>query len=306
MLFLVSWVYICYNMPSVKLSTHLHLHFLVFIAGFTAIIGELITINSFSLVWYRMLIAVVLMYLYAIYKKKSLHINWYQLRMYSFAGVIIALHWITFFESIKQSNVSVCLAMFSTGAFFAALLEAAVYKRKPVAYELWLGVLVILGLLLILKTELHYYKGMILGVLSAFLAALFSVLNGKFVKGNSATVISVYEFICGILFISVYLQLFGTGFNASFFNLKQADMWYLILLGSVCTAYPFIAAIDVMRKVSAYTVVLSYNLEPVYGILLAVLFFPKTEKMPWTFYLGTAVILLVVLGNVYLKNKKIE
>ncbi|MCV6628413.1 MAG: DMT family transporter [Flavobacteriaceae bacterium] len=293
-------------MPNAKLSTHIHLHFLVFIAGFTAIIGELISIDSFSLVWYRMMIALGLMYAYAKFKNRSFRISFYQLRMFAFAGVVIALHWITFFEAIKQSNVSVTLAMFSTGAFFAALLEAAIYKRKPVAYELWLGIVVVFGLLLILKTEVHQYKGMILGVLSAFLAALFSVLNGKLVKGNSATVISVYEFASGILFISLYVQFFGVGFGNSFFEISQSDWWFLMLLGSVCTTYPFIAAIDVMRKLSAYTVVLSYNLEPVYGILLALVFFPKTENMPWTFYLGTAVILVVVLLNALWKDKKLE
>ena len=144
---------------------------------------------------------------------------------------------------------------------------------------------------------------MLLGVLSAFLSSLFAVLNGKFLETHSATKISFYEFISGVCFISILLLFFPNGFSKEFFNISLSDIGYLFILASVCTAYAFIASVHVMRYISPYTVVLTYNLEPIYGIILALLIFPETETMSTSFYLGASLILLTVLLNAIFKNR---
>ena len=287
-----------------KLKNYLHLHFLVFIAGFTAILGKLISINAVSLVWYRMLFATILMIAYVKLFKVNLQITKKELIKLCIAGVIIALHWITFYGAIKVANISIALAMFSTGAFFASLLEPIFYKRRVIPYEILFGIVVIIGIYLIVQSEIQHIEGMILGVVSAFLSSLFAVLNGKFLEQHSATKISFYEFISGVVFITIYIAFFGEGFSSSFFNISASDIMFLLILASVCTAYAFIASVHVMRFISPYTVVLTYNLEPIYGIILALILFPETEIMSSSFYIGAFIILGVVLTNGIIKNLK--
>lgn len=287
-----------------KLKNHLHLHFLVFIAGFTAILGKLITIEAVSLVWYRMVMATVLMFFYIKVAKVDIRVTSKSLIKLSLAGVIIALHWITFFGSIDASNASIALAMFSTGAFFASFIEPIIYKRKVIWYEILFGIIVIIGVYIITQSEMQYIKGILLGIASAFFSSLFAVLNGKFLDEHSATKISFYEFISGVIFITIFIQLFGDGFSLEYFRISGSDYGYLFILASVCTAYAFIAAVYVMKLISPYTVVLTYNLEPVYGIIMAIMIFPETEKMTSTFYYGAAVILVTIMLNGIIKNTK--
>ena len=289
-------------MQSDKLKNYLHLHFLVLIAGFTAILGELISIEAIPLVWYRMTIAGVLMFLFIKFKKMSLKVPLKAVIRFSIAGVIIALHWITFFAAIKASNISITLAMFSTGAFFASLIEPLFYKRKIIGYEIIFGFIVIAGVVLITQTELQYLLGIALGISSALFSTLFAVLNGQFVKKYKASVISFYEFVSGVLFMSIFIAFTGDGFDASYFQLTSSDWICLFILASICTAYAFIASIHVMKHITPYTLVLTYNLEPIYGIVLAVILFPQTETMRPLFYVGAALIISTVLLNAMFKN----
>ena len=285
-----------------NLKHFIHLHFLVFIAGFTAVLGELITNSSVSIVWHRMLIASILTIFFIFLKKKSLKINLQQLLKYSFLGLIIALHWITFFEGIEQSNISVTLAMFSTAAFFTSFLEPLFFKRKIIFYEIILGLLVVIGVFLIFNAEFNFINGIILGILSAFFASLFSVLNGVMIKNDSAIKISFYEFVSGVIFITIYL-IFTENINTLYIeNYLSLNYLYIFILGSVCTAYAFIASVYLLKFITPYSVVLTYNLEPIYGILLALLFFGDNEKMSFQFYIGLFLILSSVLINMYVKK----
>lgn len=285
-----------------NLKHFIHLHFLVFIAGFTAVLGELITNSSVSIVWHRMLIASILTIFYILLKKKSLKINLQQLLKYSFLGLIIALHWITFFEGIEQSNISVTLAMFSTAAFFTSFLEPLFFKRKIIFYEIILGLLVVIGVFLIFNAEFNFINGIILGILSAFFASLFSVLNGVMIKNDSAIKISFYEFVSGVIFITIYL-IFTENIKTLYIeNYLSLNYLYIFILGSVCTAYAFIASVYLLKFITPYSVVLTYNLEPIYGILLALLFFGDNEKMSFQFYIGLFLILSSVLINMYVKK----
>ena len=290
-------------MQNAKIKNYIHLHFLVFIAGFTAILGELITIEAIPLVWYRMLIAGILIFIYLKFKKINLSVTNDSLKSFFIAGIVIALHWITFFAAIKVSNISITLAMFSSGAFFASLIEPLFYKRKIVIYELVFGFIVIVGVAIIVQAELKNILGIILGILSALFSTIFAVLNGKLVKFNSSSVITLYEFVSGVFFISIFLFLNGDLFQSSMFKLSINDILYLIILSSICTAYAFIASVYVMRYLSPYTVILSYNLEPIYGILLAIIFFPSSELMSSAFYFGAFIIISTVIANAILKFK---
>lgn len=283
---------------------YLHLHFLVFIAGFTAILGEAISISSIALVWHRMFIALILTFLFLVFKRYNLQITFRCLIKFSLAGIIIALHWITFFEAIEQSNISITLAMFSTGAFFASLLEPIFFKRKVRPVEIILGFLVICGVFIILNANINSFIGVVLGITSALLASLFSVLNGKLVQKNNPVVISFYEFLSGVIFILLYLIFSGNLAELTITSLISYDYLYIFILGSICTAYAFIASVHILKYLSPYTLVLTYNLEPVYGILLAIFIFPETEKMEFSFYVGTLIILSTIIINSILKYRK--
>ena len=286
-----------------KLNSYLHLHLIVFIWGFTAILGALISLEALPLVWFRMLFASGFILVYVIIKKIPLKLPAKTILSFLFAGLIIALHWFTFFKAIKVSNISVTLACLATGAFFTSILEPIFYKRKVIFYEVLFGLIVIAGLYLIFQVQGNYVDGIILGLTSAFLSALFSVINGKFAQKYEPAVISFYEIFGGVLCLTVYL-LFTASFTACFFNLSTSDLLWLLVLSSVCTAYAFIASVRVMKYLSPYTVMLTINLEPIYGIILALLIFNEKEKMSPQFYVGALIILSTVILNGVLKNRK--
>lgn len=283
-----------------KLLNYLHLHFIVFIWGFTAVLGALITLEAIPLVWYRMLLATGFIFVFLKFRKEKLKFSWRTLGGFAFAGIIIALHWLTFFGAIKASNVSVTLAVLSTGAFFASILEPIIYGRKIIIYEVLFGLIVVVGLYIIFDVEASYTLGIILALISAFLSALFSVINGKFVLKHKASAISFYELMFGVLGITIYLAISGK-FDTEFFTISAHDWIYLIILASACTAYAFIASIHVMKWISPYTVMLTINMEPVYGIILALIVLGDSENMSPQFYYGAVIILLTVVANGIIK-----
>ncbi len=283
-----------------KLLNYLHLHFIVFIWGFTAVLGALISLEAIPLVWYRMLLATGFIFVFLKFRKEKLKFSWRTLGGFAFAGIIIALHWLTFFGAIKASNVSVTLAVLSTGAFFASILEPLIYGRKIIIYEVLFGLIVVVGLYIIFDVEASYTLGIVLALISAFLSALFSVINGKFVLKHKASVISFYELMFGVLGITIYLAISGK-FDTEFFTISAHDWIYLIILASACTAYAFIASIHVMKWISPYTVMLTINMEPVYGIILALIVLGDSENMSPQFYYGAVIILLTVVANGIIK-----
>ncbi|WP_459212970.1 DMT family transporter [Aquimarina rhabdastrellae] len=297
-------------MQSARTKNLIHLHFIVFIFGFTAILGDLITIEALPLVWYRMLLASGFIYLFILWRKVSLKVSKKLFYILCISGIVIALHWITFFTAVKVSNVSITLALMSTGAFFTSILEPIFYKRKVIGYEILFGLIVIGGLYLIFDVESRYTTGIFYALISAFLSAVFSLLNGKIAQQYNPTLISFYELMSGVGVLTLYLiglTFWGEGeggFNSEFFKLQTTDWIYLAILASICTAYAFIASVKVMKYLSPYTVMLTINMEPVYGIILAFLIFGEQEKMNTQFYYGALVILATVVLNGVLKNRK--
>lgn len=290
-------------MQNDNLKSYLHLHIIVFIWGFTAILGKLISLEALDLVWYRMLFASVIMTFVVLLSKEKVKVPFNVLIGFIVSGIIIAAHWLTFYQAIKVSNVSITLACLSTGAFFASILEPIFYKRKVIWYELLFGVIVVVGLGIIFNVETKYTTGIYLAVTSAFLSALFSVINGKYAKEYNPNIISLYELLSGVFFISIYL-FFAGSFTPAFFALTINDLIWLFLLSSICTAYAFSASVKVMKFLSPFTVMLTINLEPIYGIILALLIFDDTEEMTPLFYVGALIILATVIANGIVKSYK--
>lgn len=289
-------------MQNSYIKNYLHLHFIVFIWGFTAVLGALITINAIPLVWYRVLLASLFILLFIFIRKSSLKVSLRSLMKFLFGGAIIGLHWITFFYAIKVSNVSITLATMSTGALFTTLLQLLIFKEKIVKYELIFSLLAIVGLFMIFNAETGFAVGIIYALISSFLSASFAILNAEMVKTHDAVIISFYELFFATLVITIIL-LFNNAFTADFFKLQMSDWFYLIILSSICTAYAFVASTKVLKSVSAFTMMLTINLEPVYGILLALLIFRSKEVMDINFYIGAILILVTVILNGLIKYR---
>ena len=288
-------------MQNDNLKSYLNLHLIVFIWGFTAILGALITITADALVWYRMLFAAVFLALFLVIKKKSFRISLKSFLKMIFVGLLIAVHWIFFFKAIHVSNVSITLSVFSLGAFFASLLEPLFYGRKVLWYEVFFGIVIIAGLALIMKVEINYLDGMLYALASIILGVLFTLMNGKLIAVHDPTVISFYEFLAGVTFITIYF-LFQGKFTIDFFILTTNNWTLILILASVCTAYAFTASVKVMQKLTPYTVMLTTNLEPVYGIILAYFILGGKEKMSFEFYIGALIIVITVLLNGGIKH----
>ena len=278
------------------------LQLVVIIFGFTAILGKLITVKSEVLVWYRMLFATISLVIYIILKKRSLKMPTKGLFSSIGTGFIVAAHWILFFEAIKQSNVSVTLAALSSASIFTAFLEPLFFKRKILFYEIILGLLVVSGLYFIYQVNDANHLGIILGVISAFLASLFTVINGRLIKYYDSTRISIYELFGGLIAITIYLA-FQNNIGFGDFGMNIPNLSYILILAIICTAFAFVASVEVMKDLSPFTVSLSINLEPVYGIILAYLIFGEDEKMSFGFYIGTVLILLGIFLNVWIKHR---
>jgi drug/metabolite transporter (DMT)-like permease len=288
-------------MQSDNLKSYLNLHLIVFIWGFTAILGALITIPADNLVWYRMILASGFLGLFLIVKKKSFRIPTRELMQLVFVGLLIALHWIFFFQAIHVSNVSITLSVFSLGAFFASLLEPIFYGRKVLWYEVFFGLIIIAGLFLILQVESGYIYGFYYALGSIILGVLFTLINGKLIAKHDPSVITFYEFLSGVFFISFYF-IFQGKFTVDFFVLTLNNWLLLFILASICTAYAFTASVKVMRKLTPYTVMLTTNLEPVYGIVLAYFIIGGKEKMSFEFYIGALIIVITVILNGIIKH----
>ncbi|WP_374951414.1 DMT family transporter [Mucilaginibacter sp.] len=279
--------------PKPVLTTNLIiLHLTVFVWGFTGILGQLITISAVNLVWYRVLIAVVSLFFYVFFYKKSAKIGSKMYLKLALTGALVGGHWILFFASIKLSTVPVTLVCLSSMTLFTAILEPLINKKSISKMEILAGILIISGIVMIFKFESHYTKGIIAGLTSALLASLFSIINSRFVQKIESPVIAFYELSGALLWISLYL-LATHGFNKSMVP-TTADVGYLLVLGTICTSVAYVAGVSVMRELSAFRVALITNLEPVYGIILAFIFFGDMNKMTIGFWAGAMLILSTI------------
>ncbi len=282
----------------------LHFHFIVFIFGFTSILGVLIEKEAIALVWYRMLIASVFLTLFIFFfNKKKFEFSYNLIYKLVAAGFLIAAHWVSFFYAIKMVGVSPTLAMLSSGALMTAILEPVFYKRKILFYEVLFGGITMIGMFVIFKTSPDDWLGMLVALIATVLGVFFTLINGLLIKENSSVIITLGEMITGVGFISLFL-LFGGGFDVSFFTITTSDFLFLMLLGTVCTAYAITFSIEVMKQLNPFTIMLIINMEPIYGILLALLIFGESELMSSGFYIGLLIILFAIVSNSIVKVYK--
>lgn len=279
------------------------LHLIVFLWGFTAILGKLIHANAEILVFYRMLFAAICLFVYIrVFKKDSIKVSKKVFFQLAAIGFSMAIHWYCFFYSIKISNVSIALSCLSLSTLFASILEPLIFKRKIDVSEVVMGVVIVACILLIFKTEFQYKEGIFYGVLCAIFGTIFSVFNGKMFGKTSSGNIIFYEIFSGWFILLIFYLFSGQIFSIN--EISYRDIALIGLLASVFTAFPMLESVNLMKYISPFTLILTVNLEPVYGIILAFFIFGESEHMSPIFYIASGVMILAIIANGLLKAKK--
>lgn len=287
-----------------KYKYHLLLHFIIFLWGFTGILGKLIDLEALYIVWYRVGIASFVIFLYLIFKKASLLINTAQLLKVTLVGFVVAAHWVTFYTSIQLSTASLGILCLSTTTLHVAWLEPIIMKKKFSWIEFLLGLVVVGGIYFVSGDfSPDEYWALLAGGISAFLAALFAVSNARLVEEMPSTHISMYELAMGFLGLTAFLSITHK-LDASMFVMTMSDVYWLLFLAIVCTSFAFLVTIDIVKRLGAFTVSLSINLEPVYTIVLAIFILNEHEQLGANFYSGSLLIILVVIANGVIKSQQ--
>ena len=271
------------------------MHTAVFLAGFTGVLGKLITLNAGLLVWYRLLISIVTLWLLFFFNKRLPWPSARDILKLTGVGTVVILHWVTFYASIKYSNVSVGLVCFSATGFFTALLEPLFLRRRFVMAEVLLGLLVMAGIYIIFQFDPTYKTGIVIGIISAVFAAIFPIFNRQLSQRIDSESITTFELTGGFMVLTILMPFYLRQFPADHILPTWQDGWGLLFLAWVCTVWAFRLAVQALKKVSAFTVSLSYNLEPVYGILMAFILFHENKYLGPSFYVGVFMIVLSVV-----------
>lgn len=286
-----------------KNSALFRLHSIVFLWGFTAILGKLIFANAQILVFYRMLFAAFFLFIFLrIFKKQSIAVSKKLFIQLATVGAFMAFHWLCFFHSIKVSNVSIALSCLSLSTLFVAILEPIIFKRKIDISEIIMGIVILACMYLIFQTEFRYKEGIFFGVLTALFGAIFSVYNGKIYGKTSSGNIIFYEIFCGWAILSIFYIFTGQIFQLN--EISYRDLALLTLLASVFTAYPMFESIRLMKYITPFTLVLTVNLEPIYGIIMAYFIFGESENMSPVFYIASFVMIAAIVVNGIIKTRK--
>lgn len=282
----------------------IQLHVAVFLAGFTAILGKLITLNEGLLVWFRLFITVVSLGLILLLQKGLEKIRLKDALTIFGVGAIVAMHWVTFYGSIKYANVSVALVCFSATGFFTAFFEPLIFRRRISVPEVLLGLLAIAGIYIIFDFHPNYKVGIIFGIISAMGSALFPIFNKRLLLRFSPKTLTLYELGGGLLVLSFLIPVYLLKFPALYYWPTVSDWLWLLVLAWFCTVLSFDLQLNALKKISAYTVNLTYNLEPVYGIILAFIFFKENEHLNRAFYMGVTLIILAVVLQTLILNRR--
>lgn len=272
----------------------LQLHVAVLFAGFTAILGKLIDLNEGMLVWYRMLLSSVSLALILFFRKKLTRVPFLKLMKIFGVGTIVAIHWVTFYGSIKYSNVSVSVTCLSAIGFFTALFEPIIMRRRIDWMEVLLGLVAIAGIYLIFNFYPEYKTGIIFGIISAMLASLFPIFNKNLLREFSPEIVTLFEMTGGFIALCIIIPFYLDFFPASYYIPTFSDWMWLIILAWICTILSFILQLNALKIISPFTANLTYNLEPVYAIILAFIIFKENKFLGTGFYLGFGLIFLAV------------
>ena len=287
-----------------KKLDYLKLHISVLLSGFTGLFAKLISLNEVLIVWYRMFLAFLIFSGMLVFMKKRPVDSVKNILIYCGLGALLALHLMFFFGSIKYSNISVGVVCYSLVGFFTVFFEPFFKKTKFSFTELLYSLIAVVGIWLIFNFDTNFRFGIVLGVISASLFALYTVLNKIVETGKSARCMLFYELLGGTIFMSLFSPLFFIFNPVSQLLPEGIDWMWLLVLAFFCTVLLYLLYIDVLKKLSAFTVSLAGNLEPVYGILFAMIFFNEAHELSLSFYTGLTLILLSVFGQSFVKNKK--
>ena len=282
------------------------LHVAVLLAGFTAILGKLIQLNEGLLTFYRMLLSAVILAAFLLIKKQVEILSLNNILKLFGVGAIISLHWVTFYGSIKYSNVSVSVTCLSTIGFFTSFFEPLIMRRKVDFVEMLLGMLAIAGVYLIFNFYPQYKMGIIFGIVSAMLACIFPIFNKKILNDLSPNTVTLYEMSGGFVALCFVLPLYLKFFPAAYYLPTFSDWFWLIILAGVCTVLAFNLSLNALKHITAFTTNLSYNFEPVYSVILAFIIFKENKFLGAGFYIGFGLILLAVtlqMMRVYQEKK---
>jgi drug/metabolite transporter (DMT)-like permease len=281
---------------------HALMHFTVFVWGFTAILGRLISISAVPLVFYRLLVVISVMPLIIKWRGLSFAVSPSTLRRFALVGVLVALHWLLFYGCIKYAGIAVAVLCLSTITFFTALFEPLVFKRKLSVSELVLGFGVMLGVSVLVKVETNTDAvGLAMGMGSALFSASFGVLNGQLARETRGEVMTFWELLAATVATSAFFALWPGEF-VSPWKLSAVDVGLLLLLGIGCTVLPWLWNLRVLKTLSPYALALAVSLEPVYSMVLAWFIFPDAEQLTWRFYVGGGVLLALVAFNTWRKR----
>jgi drug/metabolite transporter (DMT)-like permease len=278
----------------------LQLHLAVFLAGFTGILGRLITLNEGLLVWYRLMFSSATMWLLYLLMKRIQRISTTDMLRITGIGFMAAMHWVTFYGAIKYANVSVALVCFSSVGFFTALFEPLILKRRLDKTELLLGMFVMLGIYIIFQFDAAFKTGIVVGLISAMLGSLFPICNKILLQRINVETLMTYELTGGFLILSALLPFYLHYFPTPVFWPDWQNFLWLLVLSWICSVWAFRLSASALKKLSAFTVNLTYNLEPLYGIILAFVVYHENKYLSQWFYVGFALILLVLIAHILL------
>jgi drug/metabolite transporter (DMT)-like permease len=281
---------------------HALMHLTVFVWGFTAILGRLISLSAIPLVFYRLVVVIAVMPLVIWWRRLPMRIDFATLRRFAVVGALVALHWLLFYGCIKYAGVAVAVLCLSTITFFTALLEPLVFKRRASSSELLIGFGVMLGVSFLVKVETNTdFMGLAMGLGSALFSSAFGALNGKLAREVRGEVMTFYELSAALVVTAAFFLIQPERF-VSPFALSGADVGLLLLLGIGCTVLPWLWNLRVLQ--TPYALALAVSLEPVYSMGLAWFFFPDAEQLTWRFYAGCGVLLALVAFNTWRKQPR--
>lgn len=282
----------------------LYLHISVFLAGFTGPLGRLIQLNEGLLVWWRLLITSVTMWLLFLSLGQLQKISKKDMLRLTGIGFLAAIHWVTFYGSIKYANVSVALVCFSAVGFFTALVEPVLLRTRIKWLEVFLGLMVITGIYLIFHFNPDYKVGIILGIICAVLMAIVMIYIRQFVQRINPQTVLTYQLSGGLVTLSLLMPFYLQKFPPAYSLPTLSDGIWLLVLSWFCSVLAFQLSASALKKLSAFTVNLSFNLEPVYGILLAFILFGESRNMSWSFFAGFALIAASLIIHLIILLKK--
>jgi drug/metabolite transporter (DMT)-like permease len=270
--------------------------------GLTPVLGKLITLQALDLVFWRLVFATLSLAIFLFYKKIKIEFTFKQFLVMMLMGFIVGMHWFFFYHAIKVSNVSIAMTGFSTITLFASILQPILLKKKFFWGDAFYGILILIGIGIILNFETNAFLGIFYGTLAAFTGAFFGIYNGKLITVHNSSLITIVEFIGALVFILIVKYLIGN-YSLTFESLSLKDFYWLLFLSVICTTLAFTLSVEIMKYLTPFTVIITNNLEPVYGVVISILIFGQSELMSNQFYFGAIIILFCVFSYPFFKKK---